>query len=157
MLEPSDLYHMGFVVPDLEAGMDEMGRAAGLRWASMQDTTLPLVGPDGPFDLHIRFTYSIDFPHIELIESIPGSLWEGAPGHAAHHLGYWTDDVAAASKRLETELGAPRLVTYATASGEPKGFAYHRLPSGMLIEVVDRARAAQFAEWFAGGEWAPAR
>jgi hypothetical protein len=60
-----------------------------------------------------------------------------APGHA-HHLGYWVDDVAAASDAL-IETGSERVVTITIKDGRPPMCAYHRSSSGLFVEIVDRA------------------
>src|SRR3546814_17937683 len=46
--------------------------------------------------------------HVELGQSIEGTLWTTpTPGHA-HHVGYWVDDVVAASRALD-QGGSPRV------------------------------------------------
>lgn len=150
-----ETFHTGFVVPDIHDGMAELSRALDLRWTPVEERELPLVGPDGDFRPHLRFAYTVEGPHhLEVIEAVPGTLWdlppEGRVGRiATHHVGVWCDDLAATSQQLEAD-GASRLVTYQTRSGEVAGFAYHRLPSGSLIELVDAARREDFEAWFAG-------
>lgn len=152
----SEVFHTGFVVPDLEAGMAELTETLGCAWAPLQAQRLRLRFPDRDADVDLRFTYSTAPHHLELIEAVPDTVWAlqpaGAP--ATHHVGIWSDDVAGDSERL-TRAGSPCLATYRTSSGRPAGFAYHRLASGALIEFVDAARKAVFAEWFAGGDWQP--
>lgn len=151
-----DVFHTGFVVPDLEAGMAELTELLGCTWAPLQSQRLPLRTPDGDVEIDLRFTYSTVAHHLELIEAVPGTVWAAQPAGsmATHHVGIWSDDVAGDSERL-ARAGSPCLMTYQTSSGRPAGFAYHRLASGALIEFVDVARKAVFAEWFAGGSWRP--
>lgn len=153
-----EIYHTGLVVADVAAGMEELTAATGCAWAPVQEQTLKLRGPEGPFEVDLQFTYSTAAPHVELIRAVPGTVWAPQPEGAstAHHLGCWSDDLAADSARLEAG-GAPLLVTYASPSAGPVGFAYHRLASGVLLELVDAARREQFAAWFAGGSWKPAK
>jgi len=64
-------------------------------------------------------------------------------GHALiNHLGYWTDDLAATSVALE-ERGCPKVLC-AWANDQMFGMAYHQMPDGMYVEIVDRS---SFADW----------
>ena len=75
--------------------------------------------------------------HVELGQSIEGTLWQApAPGHA-HHVGYWVDDVVAASAALH-RLGSPRVATIAMTDDAPPMCAYHRTTNGLYVEVVSR-------------------
>ena len=58
------------------------------------------------------------------------------PGRA-HHLGYWVDDVTAASAAL-TRLGAPRIASIAAADDAPPMCAYHEA-DGLYVEIVSQA------------------
>lgn len=151
-----EIFHTGFVVPDIAAGMAELTAALGCAWAPLQVQRLPLRTPEGDAEVELHFTYSTAAHHLELIEAVPGTVWAAQPpgAMAAHHVGIWSEDVAGDSERLSS-AGSPCLVTYQTASGRPAGFAYHRLASGVLVEFVDVARKAVFADWFAGGSWQP--
>ncbi len=156
MLTSADVFHTGFVVADIEAGMRELAAVFAVTWTPVEEREMTLRGPDGPLRPTLRFAYTREGPHrLELLEAVPGTVWQPPPGGlggpaAAHHIGVWCDDVAASSRRLE-DAGAPRLVTYDGADDEATGFAYHRLPTGPLIELVDRAREPGFDRWFAGG------
>lgn len=162
MLNPADVFHTGFVVPDVESAMAELDATFDLTWAPVTRITMALRGPDGPFEAAMTFTYSVEEPHLELLAAVEGTPWNQgqAPApvglQAAHHVGVWSDDVAGDSEAL-IAAGAPRLVTYDHKGDGALGFAYHRLPSGLLVELVDRARTADFQRWFAGGSFVPAR
>lgn len=41
--------------------------------------------------------------HVEIIQSVPGTLWKPVAGSGIHHLGYWSDDVAADSAELAAD------------------------------------------------------
>lgn len=161
MLDPADVFHTGFVVPDVDAAMAELAGTFDLTWAPVTRITMELRFPDGPREVAMQFTYSVQEPHIELLAAVPHTPWGQADGptavglQAAHHLGVWSDDVAGDSAAL-VAAGAPLLVTYDHAGEGARGFAYHRLPSGVLVELVDRSRAADFERWFAGGSFVPA-
>jgi len=136
-----DLYHTGIVVPDLEASMATMSEVAGHRWTTIQSAELPIRLADGERVLTLRYVYSLDAPHVELVQEIPGTPWSAG----AHHLGYLCDDLPTTSKRL-TESGFA-LESCAVVDGTPSFFAYHLAPSGVRIEIVDRELIPDFAEY----------
>lgn len=154
--ELGDPYHFGMVVEDIEQGLAQVGAALGLSWTELTEREMTLRTAEGTIRPRLRFAYSTTgTPHIELLEAVTGTPWEaGGPG-GWHHAGYWSEDLAADSARL-AEQGAPRVVTYDSDREGPVGFAYHRLPTGQLVELVDASRREGFEAWFAGGEFADA-
>ena len=141
-LRATDLYHTGIVVPDVEAEKARLTALAGHRWTETMAVDLPVHLADGERVLPLRFAYSLDAPHLELVQEIPGTPWT-APGHlTTHHLGYFCDDMPTTSKRLE-EAGFP-LEACAFVDGSPSIFAYHLDPHGVRIEIVDRTRLPDF-------------
>lgn len=91
--------------------------------------------------LTLRYVYSLDAPHIELVQEIPGTPWTAA----AHHVGYFCDDVPTTAKRL-AESGFA-LEACAVVDGTPSLFAYVLDPSGVRIEIVNRELIPDFAEY----------
>jgi len=136
-LSAADLYHTGIVVPDIEAWKARMTEVAGYRWTETMTGDVRVRLADGDHALHLRYAYSLDAPHIELVQEVPGTPWTAAERIATHHLGYFCDDVPTTSERLE-EAGFP-LEACAIVDGAPALFAYHLDPSGVRIEIVDRA------------------
>lgn len=141
-LHATDLYHTGIVVPDIEVWKSRMTEVAGYRWTETLSARLPVRLADGDRTLNLRYTYSLDAPHIELVEEIPGTPWTATEHLATHHLGYFCDDLTTTSKRL-SESGFA-LEACAVIDGAPSVFAYHLAPSGVRIEIVDRARIPDF-------------
>ncbi|MET7568442.1 VOC family protein [Streptomyces sp. NPDC005492] len=150
-LSPTDLYHTGVVVPDVELWKTRLTEIAGYRWTETLAADLPIRLADGDRVLPLRYAYSLDAPHIELVQEIPGTPWTAAERSemgvppdevwgniATHHLGYFCDDVPKTSKRLE-EAGFP-LEACAVVDGAMAIFAYHLAPSGLRIEIVERSR-----------------
>jgi len=156
MMRTEDAFHTGFVVADVESARDQLASHLEATWTQVEERDMPLRGPDGPMTVRLRFTYTTTGPHhLELLGAVPGTVWQAAgPGHpgtiAAHHVGVWCTDLAERSRRLAAD-GAPLLATYDSGRDEAVGFAYHRLPSGLLLELVDVARRPGFERWFAGG------
>ena len=87
-------------------------------------------------------------PRLEIIQAIAGTIWEPASS-GIHHLGYWSDDVAADSAALtaqgfELELhGGP---------AEVPMFAYHRGASGPRIEILSRLVEPMFEQYWTDGK-----
>ncbi len=149
MLKASDQFHVGIVVNDLCAALSDLTELFAYEWCSEVSVRTPVVLATGEAELDLRFTYSKSEPRVELIQSMPGTLWVPVPGSHIHHLGYWSDDVA-------TDAG--RLVAHgyeAEATGvRPDGsavWAYHTSSTGPRIELVSRQlRPALERYWTAG-------
>lgn len=144
-LRAADLYHTGIVVPDLEASLAQLSEVAGYRWTQIQSARLPVRLDGGEQVLQLRYAYSLDAPHLEVVQAIPGTPWSATAPGAAHHLGYFCDDVPATSKRLQEKGFA--LEAHAVIDGQPAVFAYHLAPSGVRIEIVERARIPDFGAY----------
>jgi catechol 2,3-dioxygenase-like lactoylglutathione lyase family enzyme len=146
-LRPEDFYHTGIIVPDLEAAMARLSALAGYRWITPVSYTLPFRTTAGTHEITSTFVYSLQAPHVELIQEVPGTAWSAAPGNAIHHLGYWTDSLAESAKMLE-DNGFSFEATAGTA-GPSSGadlalFAYYVDAAGTRIEIVDRALFPDF-------------
>lgn len=133
----TDLWHTGIVVDDLSAAMDELGEALGVTWYE-GGAEVCMITDQGTRTVTTAYALSKEGPHhVELGQSIEGTLWQApAPGHA-HHLGYWVDDVVAASAALE-RLGSRRVATIAMTDDASPMCAYHRTTNGLYVEVVGR-------------------
>lgn len=153
MIDYQRLYHTGIRVADLDAAMSELGEGLGVTWAEVRETDAQQVWtPDaGAHSSPLRYVYSCEGPqHVELLESVPGSIWYGGDEPGVHHVGLWVDDVAAETQRC-VDLGW----TVAAAQRAPEDgygvFTYVVPPSGPIVElVVDVVRPA-FEEWWAAG------
>lgn len=137
LLDPADLWHTGIVVDDLDAAKAELGEQLGLTWYE-GGAAVRVITDAGASTVTTSYALSKQGPHhVELGQSIPGTLWSAsAPGHA-HHLGYWVDDVAAASDRL-LRRGSRRLASVAMTDDAAPMCAYHRTANGLIVEVVTR-------------------
>jgi len=132
----ADHFHVGIVVDDLQAALAELTDLFGYEWCSLLAVETPVVLGDEEILLGLTFAYSKSTPRIEVIQSIPGTLWVPAATSGVHHLGYWSDDVAADAERL-MKRGYAREATGIRPDGEPV-WAYHRSASGPRIELVSR-------------------
>jgi catechol 2,3-dioxygenase-like lactoylglutathione lyase family enzyme len=140
-LTPENFYHVGIVVPDIDAAAAGLTAAAGYTWTKRVEATLTVSTADGEFEMPFRFVYSIEAPHLELVQEVPGTIWTRPSGGAAHHLGYWADDLAGTAAALEA---AGYRQEARPAGDELTAFAYYLDPAGVRIEIVDRAL---FPDW----------
>ncbi len=141
VLSPDDCYHSGLVVSDVRTAAARLTAAAGYEWTAPVQATLAITTVDGDHEVPFEFVYSIQAPHLELIQEVPGTIWTASPGHALHHLGYWADDLTAATASLE--LAGYRQEAR-PADEKSDTFVYLIDPTGVRIEIVNRAL---FPDW----------
>jgi catechol 2,3-dioxygenase-like lactoylglutathione lyase family enzyme len=140
-VNPADFYHVGLVVPDLDSAAAQLTAAGGYEWTQPVEYTLSVTTSAGDADVPFEFVYSLQAPHLELVQEVPGTIWTATAARAAHHVGYWVDDIAAAASGLE----AAGYRQEARPAGETLStFAYYLDPAGVRIEIVDRAL---FPDW----------
>jgi catechol 2,3-dioxygenase-like lactoylglutathione lyase family enzyme len=152
VLDHSQLFHIGIRVADLDLAMEQIGAAACVTWASVQDAPMNVWLPDqGHVALPLKLTYSIDGPvHLEIMQGPKGSIWDGNDAPGAHHFGYWSDDVHADTEAL-LALGWTLELAAASPDEGYGRFTYVRSPSGYLAEPVSSASRPRFERWWAGG------
>jgi catechol 2,3-dioxygenase-like lactoylglutathione lyase family enzyme len=140
-LNPADLYHIGIVVPDIESAAKRLTAVAGYTWTKPIEATMAVTTSDGDIEVPFRFVYSVQAPHLEVVQEVPGTVWTAPTGGAAHHLGYWVDDIAGTAAALE----AAGYRQEARPAGDAlSAFAYYLDPAGVRIEIVDRALFPDF-------------
>ena len=154
LLPRDGFYHWGIVARDFDATCEELAAVCGLTWAKPMRRRFDLRQPDGVIEVEFRLTYSVEGPpHYEIVEASPGTLWDpSVAGGGVHHLGFWSTDVATDAARLEA-AGYPCGATAATPDGRPAGFSYHRLQTGLWVELVDLSRKPAYDSWIAGGDF----
>jgi len=133
-------YHVGIVVADLEAAKVEMTDLLGVTWGPVLDSAELELRDGAGRDLVLpnRFCYSVEDPRIELMQEVPGSVWECNEHSNVHHIGFWSDDLPGDSARL-AGAGCPLQVCGRAGDSVPINFAYHRNELGVRIEVIDAA------------------
>ncbi|MBE8472214.1 VOC family protein [Streptomyces justiciae] len=142
ILRPSDQFHVGIVAEDFEATKEQLSKLFGFEWYDDMGGPTEVSLPTGDIVIDFRCAYartSGTAPRLEIVRSVPGTLWEPPPGSGIHHFGYWSDDVAADAAELERH----GYVTEATRTGPDGGlfFAYLRSErqTGFRVELVSRA------------------
>jgi len=126
---PHSYFHVGVVVPDLEAAIAETERALGFVFNPPHESRY---GADT-----IRVTYAQQGPpYYELIQGGPGSQWDTSGGPRLDHIGYFSHDLDADVASLEA-AGMPVDIDGREYGGV---FTYHRASAtGMRVELVGEA------------------
>ena len=137
-LHHGDLFHTGIVVDDLDAAKEEFGRLLGVTWLEGGGkVSMQAAGGEAP--IVTKYAICAEGPHhVELVQSVPGTLYTSSGAHRAHHLGYWVDDVPAASQAL-VRAGLTDVVLISFGGGRPPITAYHEAGDGFWIELVARS------------------
>ncbi|MFE4499162.1 VOC family protein [Rhodococcus sp. NPDC056743] len=153
-MKAADQYHVAIVTDDPEAKMLELSELFGYTWGDMMGgpTTVTVPSGDSTVDttVDLKAWYSLSEPRIEIVQSVPGSVWTPTEGSGIHHLGYWVDDVSAASAELTRRGYAVEAV-----GNWPDGtayWAYHCSSSGPRIEIVSRNLKPVLDRYFETGK-----
>ncbi len=138
-------YHTGFVVPSLDAAMEEFSRVLGLEWREVREATLRIPNRRGAMiEGTSRFVHSQGAPSIELFEGIPDTILEGGDRPRFHHIGFWADDLRTCSAHVDACGWA--YLHDATAVTPPPA-AFHEAPFGFLeLWNVDYPRGDYYAD-----------
>ena len=138
MIAFEDVYHVGVIVPDLEAAMDELGRRFACDWRDPATATVRVrdQGGDRILSPRVAFSAQSDPIALELIEAIPGTVWRVGERSQLHHFGLYVESVEAAIE----ELGPALTVEMAglDREGMLAGFCYVNDGLGVRMELVER-------------------
>ena len=147
----NDMFHVGYLVPDIYAAMEDLGGSFDLEWTEViSRTDQKCWTPErGSFLCELTFAYSRSGPqHIELLQGVAGTVWDNHGAGHLHHAGVWAD-VAALTDSL-----IARGWTLEAAQLPPEqgygSFSYVRSPTGFLLEPVAKANMPRMERWFAG-------
>ena len=143
----SEMYHVGIVVPDLEAGQAHLTELLGTIWGPIVEGDVEMRDGAGK-DLLVpnRICYSTGFPYLELIQEAPGTPWVCNEHSNLHHIGFYATDLGIASGRLSTSH-CPLEISGRTGADAPTTFTYHRDPLGVRIEFVDAGMRETMEQW----------
>jgi Glyoxalase/Bleomycin resistance protein/Dioxygenase superfamily len=131
-------YHVGIIVPSVSAARVELSEQLGVTWGPILHLAVADYRDGAGRDIALPTTmcYSVDEPHLELIEEVPGSVWVCNDHSNLHHIGYWSEDLAADHADLVSR-GCPMQLCGRAGDVAPLSFAYHRNEIGVRIEIVD--------------------
>jgi hypothetical protein len=142
----TDQFHIGIVVEDLDAALEELGGLFGYEWCPVFAIETPVALPEGEIMVDLRFVYSKTEPRIELIRAMPGTPWVPAKDSGIHHAGYWSDDMAVDGRSLDAS-GFVEEARGVLPDGTPT-WAYYRSARGLRIELVSRQLQAGLEQYW---------
>lgn len=128
LVKLENLFHVGIVSAEFEQTRAEMERTMGVRWKGGEPQIFPLDIAGERREIEMRVALSEQGPpHFELIEAVPGSIWNTT---GLHHLCYWSEDSAGLCSALIGD-GWERVL------GQPDDdFGYFRRGDGPLLEIL---------------------
>ena len=141
------LYHTGVVVDDLEATMERLAKVAGYTWTDVVTVDQEAVTSDGDETIPMKMVYSGAEPRLELLQTVPGTMWTPADS-GVHHLGYWSDDVESDLATLESNGMALEVKSYNPDGSGTLLWAYAKGSTGPRIELVSRNMEPFIAYWW---------
>jgi hypothetical protein len=147
-------FHTGFVVDDLNAAMATWARL-GVRWAKPVRSTGCWRAGDARREVSMGVVYSTGTSHhLELIAPDDPSFFRFGSTAAAHHVGYYVDDVARMSVRLR-DAGFPIVLSrHADRDDTRPTLTYHRVPGmGFHIELVPASIRSTIERWTTTGRF----
>ena len=138
MINYDDVFHVGIIVPDIEQGMAEIARRFGASWPRPPGSASVRVRTRaGVQVLNSRFAYTAEGPpYIELIEAVPGTVWEAGAGSRIHHLGAFVDDLDAEIERLTAEGAELELASVDEDGARVLGVSYVNSALGVRLELL---------------------
>ena len=147
LMKAENLYHTGIVVDDLEATMEWLAKVAGYTWTDVVSVDQEAVTPDGEVTIPMKMVYSGAEPRLELLQTVPGTVWTPADS-GVHHLGYWSDDVESDLATLESNGLSVEVKSYNPDGSGTLLWAYAKGPVGPRIELVSRNMQPFIAYWW---------
>jgi len=146
----SSFFHVGMVVPRLEEALDHLGATLGLVWTPVVETDVPV----GNSAVPLRFVYSAEPPHLEVIEEAPGSVWVCNPHSNLHHIGFWADGLEGERDRLVASGCPLEIAGIAPEPDRTALYTYHADPLQLRVELVNAALRPLMEEGFAAARGA---
>ena len=148
LMKAENLYHTGIVVDDLEATMDWFTEGGRLHAGPTSSTVdQQAVTPDGEMTIPMKMVYSGADPRLELLQTVPGTVWTPADS-GVHHIGYWSDDVESDLATLESNGMTLEVKSYNPDGSGTLLWAYAKGPTGPRIELVSRDMEPFIAYWW---------
>jgi hypothetical protein len=133
----SEMFHVGIVVPEIEAAQAHFSELLGVEWGPLMEQDIDVRdGAGNNLVVPNRICYSSRAPYLELIQEVPGTTWVCNSHSNLHHIGFFADGLAVSSGQLQA-AACPLELMGGHDEGPPVTFAYHRDPLGVRIELVD--------------------
>lgn len=142
-----NLYHMGIVVPEMDAAMAELSEQIGLTWAPPRVFPVNMREGGAIRSYGVKATYSREGPpYFELMEAVGETIWSAGYAGQLHHIGVYAEDTQREIARLE-ETGFTIEAQGQTPEGEPLGPTYLTNRLGLRIELASGAGREMVADW----------
>lgn len=154
-LRAENLYHTGIVVDDFDGTLERLTKVAGYRWTDVVSVDQDAVTPDGEITIPMKMAYSASDPYVEILQTVPGTVWVPA-NSGVHHLGYWSDDVEADLATLEANGLGLEVKSFNPDGSGPLLWAYCKGPTGPRIELVSQAMKPFIEYWLSTADDRPA-
>ncbi|MFF3573872.1 VOC family protein [Nocardia jiangxiensis] len=147
-VKPGSIWHIGFIVDNVDTAMADLTAALGLSWADIHHVKANLQGLDGRvYRVDSRVVFSVDQPvSIELIEPSHDTPLVRRGDSAFHHIGYWSENLVAEQSRLD-EHSWPCLA-YRPADQGDRRIQLSEGPFGILIEACSTLASRPGLEHF---------
>jgi hypothetical protein len=132
----TEYFHVGIVVPDVEAACARFTDLLGTEWGPVMVNDIDI--RDGNGVEHVvpnKICYSTSAPYLELIQEVPGTPWVCNEHSNLHHLGFFSTTVPAESSRF-SDAQCPLELLDGHGDAPPEMWAYHRDPLGVRLEIV---------------------
>ena len=146
-MKAENLYHTGIVVDDLDATMEWFSKLAGYTWTDVVEVEQVAQTPAGEVTIPMKMVYSGADPRLELLQTVPGTVWMPADS-GVHHIGYWSDDVESDLAALQAGGMDLEVKSYNPDGSGTLLWAYAKGPTGPRIELVSRAMEPFISYWW---------
>jgi len=145
----NSLYHIGILVPDIDAAIERYGEIYGVTFRPPIEVTSCRVvqrnGSDAPFTC--RLSYSTRGPmYVELVEAQGDGLWSAANIGGIHHIGMWSED----PRHRPSNSPQTGLLGSVDVFGHRDDRIIFVRHQGALIELVTGKLRAPLIEWTEG-------
>ena len=141
MIDYEGFFHIGIVVKDMAEGMKDMSRRFGCTFKEPREANVRMRYLGEEQQVAVKFVYSNEGPvYIELLEAVPGSVWENV---GIHHLGVFCDHMEDEISKLVAD-GYTHEGASLGADGSLQGAQYMTNDSGVRLEF----QRGEFREQF---------
>jgi hypothetical protein len=133
----TEYFHVGIVVPDLQAARARLTELLGVEWGPVVVNDIDV--RDGAGVERVvpnKICYSTAAPYLELIEEVPGTPWVCNELSNLHHIGVFTTTLTEESTRFQAAR-CPLELMDGQGDAPAAMWAYHRDPLGVRIEIVN--------------------
>ena len=137
MIEYEGLFHIGVIVPDMSKGLEDIARRFGASFPDPRDAQVSIRYRGEVQSVPVKFAYSQQGPpYIEVIQAVPGTVWEATSGSRIHHLGVFCNNVEDEIGRLEAEGYTYEGASLGADGVSLAGAQYINNDSGIRLELL---------------------